>query len=81
MGERTTIVFDEEIMRRLRLLAAERGLGLSRLIGDLLKSALKQEESGQQEYRFDWPTTRGRLLPGVDLGDRDRLYDIMEGRG
>jgi len=82
MGERTTIVLDEELARQLRIRAGKKGIGLSRLIGDLLRSAMNTRMTGNEKpYRLEWPTTRGRLMPGVDLDDRDRLYDIMENSG
>ncbi len=81
MPVRTTIVLDEELMKRLRLLAATRGGGLSRTIADLVRAGLKREGEDQRApYRFRWRTYRGRLLPGVNIQDRDRLYDLMEGR-
>ena len=29
-------------------------------------------------YEFRLKTVSGRLLPGVDLTDRDKLFDLME---
>ena len=40
--------------------------------------ALEREERGQR-YRFTLTTVKGRLMPGVDLHDRDKLFDVMEG--
>jgi hypothetical protein len=31
-------------------------------------------------YRLAWKTNAGRTLPGVDVTDRDRLFERMEGR-
>jgi hypothetical protein len=81
MPERTTIVLDDELMHRLRALAAQRRTGLSRTISDLVRAGLKRSEQREcPAYSFDWPTFRGRLMPGVDVDDRDRLYEVMEGR-
>jgi hypothetical protein len=33
-----------------------------------------------ERYTLEWKVHRGRLLPGVDVADRDRLLDLMEGR-
>ena len=79
MSTRTTIVLDDDLLEQLRLRAASRGVGLSREIRDLLRSALmRQQQHEPDEASFDWPTTPGRLLPGVDIDDRDQLYDVME---
>ena len=81
MSTRTTVVLDDDLLAQLRLRAAARGVGLSREIRDLLRAALlAREHRGAEDYEFDWPTSRGRLLPGVDIDDRDRLYDAMEQR-
>ena len=78
---RTTIVLDEELARRLRLGAARQGVGISRYISDLIRSALNARVTGPEAgYRLEWPTVRGELLPGATIDDRDRLYDIMDGR-
>jgi len=31
-------------------------------------------------YRLHWKGSRGRRLPGIDLDDRDSLFDAMERR-
>jgi len=81
MSIRTTIVIDEDLLKKLRVKAGAMGVGLSRLISDLLTSSLASKPSGTDKpYRLEWPTSRGKLLPGVDLDNRDRLYDVMEGR-
>ena len=80
MPTRTTIVMDDELMEKLRLIASSRKTGLSRTISDLVQAGLQGQRAGRPKYRFAWKTSRGRMLPGVDIDDRDRLYDVMEGR-
>lgn len=81
MPVRTTIVLDDEMMDRLRHMAASRRTGLSRVISDVLRAGPKQQGRGSDPpYHLAWKTVRGRLIPGVDINDRDRLYDVMEGR-
>lgn len=81
MTTRTTIVLDEGLAKRLREQAAERGVGLSRHIGDLLKHAMAQRERAVEgSYRLDWPVVRGERTPSVDIADRGQLYDLMEQR-
>jgi hypothetical protein len=31
-------------------------------------------------YTFKLKVVRGRVMPGVDLCDRDKLFDVMDGR-
>jgi hypothetical protein len=32
------------------------------------------------KWKLRWKTHTGRLQPGVDVADRDALFDAMEGR-
>lgn len=74
---RTTINLDEAIYRRVRELAKRRGKSLARTIEDLLRGSLAQGG----EPRRELPLHSGNgALPGVDIADRDRLYDRMEDR-
>jgi len=75
---RTTINLDEAVYRRVLRLAERRGKSLARTIEDLLRSALA---GGQGSGCVEVPLHRGNgPLPGVDIADRDRLYDLMGGR-
>jgi hypothetical protein len=48
----------------------------------LLEAArrLARRPATDSPYRLEWKTHRGRTLAGVDVSDRDRLYERMEGR-
>ena len=37
------------------------------------------EKPGASGYKLKWTTEKGELMPGVDLDDRDSLFDIMDG--
>lgn len=78
---RTTLNLDDELMRLLRRRAAATGRTLTALIEEALREALAERSEGGASYRLKWSTARGRLLPGIDLSDRDSLIDRMEGRG
>ncbi len=74
---RTTINLDEAVYRRVLRLAESRGKSLARTIEDLLRSTLDHKPARVPElplHRGDGP------LPGVDISDRDRLYDLMDER-
>lgn len=75
---RTTIDIDEDVIRRLKERAVRRGRTLREEVNDLLRMALARREKGS--YRFEWRTFEGRVQPGVDLDDRDSLFDRMDGR-
>ncbi len=75
---RTTVNLDEAVYRKVKRLARRRGRSLARTIEDLLRAAL------------DGPPSAGRPAPplhqrngpraGVEIADRERLYDLLEGR-
>jgi macrodomain Ter protein organizer (MatP/YcbG family) len=74
---RTTINLDEAVYLRVKKLAQRKGKSLARTIEDLLRSALGSgatEEVVLPLHRDNGP------LPGVDIADRERLYDLMERR-
>lgn len=81
MPMRTTLTLDDDILKRARKKAAEEGRPLKEVINDALRFGL---EAGSRNvrvpYRFKLKTVDGKTLPGVDLTDRDKLFDLMEGR-
>jgi len=75
---RTTINLDEAVYLRCKRLAERRGRSLARTIEDLLRAALHH---GPVRPPPPVPLHAGiGPCPGVDIADRDRLYDLMEKR-
>jgi hypothetical protein len=75
---RTTIRLDDELLRRARREALDRGTTLTAVIEDALRRALASTESGRREP-FRMRTFHGDgLLPGVDLDDTSALLDLMD---
>jgi len=77
---RTTLDIDDTILTAARRHAAEKGTTLTALVEHALAAALAGRVSRSEPYQLAWKTHRGRALPGVDVADRDRLFDVMEGR-
>ncbi len=74
---KTTLVIDEQIMKRLREEAARQGTTISKLVEAVLRCALESPPR----------TGKAPVLPSfdgggclVDIADRDALYQAMEGR-
>jgi hypothetical protein len=78
---RTTITVDEHILAAAKKRAAETHQTLSQVVEDALRTALMARTAGRQPFRLQWPTVDGGPLPGVDIADRNDLYERMEGRG
>jgi hypothetical protein len=72
---RTTISFEEDLLRQLKARAAREGTTLSKLVNALVRMALGRRMS--TKYRFDPVLGSGRLRPGAVLADRDALFDLM----
>ena len=56
----------------------------TKTLREIFDQALRRFLKGPQnkKFRLNWTPheTTGGLMPGVDLTDRDSLYDIMDGR-
>ena len=73
---RTTINLDESIYLRVKQLSARRGKSLARTIEDLLRVSLGTDGAAQPP---ELPKHVGNgPKPGVNIADRDRLYDFMD---
>ncbi len=71
----------DELLIKARRLAAERGTTLTAVIEEALASRLAQVETERAPFVLRWQPHRGVYIGGVDLADRDALYDLMEGSG
>lgn len=76
---RTTIDITDELLRRAKRRAVDDGIPLRAVIEAALRGYL-QGGRLRAAYRLRWRTETGRLQPGVNLDDRDALFDLMGGR-
>jgi len=77
---RTTVDITDELLRRAKNQAADQGVPLR----EVIEAALRQYLSAgrrRARFRLSWAVEDGRLQPGVNLDDRDALFDLMDGRG
>jgi len=77
---RTKIAIDDRLLAAARRRAAENGTTLTAFVERALAACLARLPAAAKPYRLAWKTHRGRTLPGVDITDRDRLLERMEGR-
>jgi hypothetical protein len=77
--KRTTLAIEEDLLRRLKATAAKRGKTLAALVDELLRQALAIG-SRRRPYKLDLEGWESELQPGVDILDRDKLFDLMNGR-
>jgi hypothetical protein len=75
---RTTLTIDDQLLRELKRKASEEGRTLQAVTNDLLRRSLSAGPSKPYHFRLrGWKATE---QPGVDLLDRDTLFDLMDGR-
>lgn len=77
---RTTLDLEDTLLHRARRRAAEAKTTLTHVVEEALRRYLTPRPDPPASIRRRWRTIRGRNLPGVDIADRDRLYDAMERR-
>jgi hypothetical protein len=76
---RTTMDLSDELLRKAKRRAADEGIPLREVVEAALRRyLLTRRERGT--YKLSWRTEKGRLQPGVNLDDRDALFDLMDGR-
>jgi plasmid stability protein len=76
---RTTLAIDDEILRRIKEKAAREGRTLQDTANDLLKQALAPRRP-TKKIKLALRGWKAKVRSGVDLLDRDKLFDLMDGR-
>lgn len=76
---KTTLNFDDRLIRTAKMRAAQEGETLTRLIERALRDYLQAGTGSRgHTFRADLLTKRGRPVAGVNLDDRDALYERMD---
>jgi hypothetical protein len=79
---RTTLTLDDDVLKLARRRAAAEERPQKDVINDALRLGLSVGRSRPQTpFTFSLKVVDGRVMPGVDLTDRDKLFDVMDGRG
>ena len=74
---RTTIDLPDHLLVEAKKWAAERRIPLTRLVEESLRSYLSEQRMRRREVPEDLPVLRDAApLPGVDLDDTSRLWEI-----
>ena len=76
---RTTIAIDDDLLRRLKEKSGREGRTLQDVVNELLRQGLA-EHSSQNRIKLQLRGWKAVQQPGVDLLDRDKLFDLMDGR-
>ena len=76
---RTTVDISDELLRKAKRRAADEQITLREIVEAALGRYLSGKTPGVR-YKLRWRVERGTLQPGVNLDDRDALFDVMDGR-
>ena len=77
---KTTLTLHDRILHQAKGRAAEDGITLTKFVEDALREKLMAQHHRRPAFKARMRTVRGYAPPGVDISDRDALYDVMDGR-
>jgi len=77
---RTTVNLPDDLLQQAELYAASRGVTLTRLLEDSLRTALNRRHDDRQ-LDLLIPIAPGAPRPGIDLDDSAALLDLVDGSG
>jgi predicted DNA-binding ribbon-helix-helix protein len=76
---RTTIRLDNDLLARVKQIAARRNKTLTSVIEESLLETLARQQEAQERAPVNLRTVSGKgLQPGVDLDDSAALHSVME---
>lgn len=79
--KRTTIMLDDALYMRVRELSKKKGTTIREVLNDLVRFSLQCMFTKKPRQALKIPLYKNRgPLPGVDISDRNFLYDYLEGR-
>lgn len=79
---RTTLDIDDTLLKKAKAHASKTRQTLTGVIEEALRQTLTgaRAPGSRPAHQLTLKTVRGTLFPGVDISDRDSLYERMEGR-
>jgi hypothetical protein len=77
---RTTLDLEDQLLIKARRKAVERETTLTEIVEEALRFYLTAARKPVRRMTSRWVVVSGTREPDVDIADRDRLYDALEGR-
>ena len=75
---RTSLNLNDNLLWQAKKQAALRGITLTQLMEEALQAMVNVRKPAAPKFKLALLTKMGRVLPGVDLNDRDSLFDRMD---
>jgi len=73
---RTTLVLDDHLLRQMKKKAADEGRSLQAVANELIRRGLATPP--RQSYRLKLKGWKAELQPGIDILDRNSLFEAMD---
>ena len=73
-------MLEDGILREIKKRAAAEGRTVQSVANDLLRQALGARGKPRERFTLKLQGWRAKAQPGVDILDRDNLFDLMNGR-
>lgn len=73
-------MLDDGILKELKKRAAAEGRTVQAVANDLLRQALARRGEAGKRFVLKLQGWQATEQPGVDIVDRDKLFDLMNGR-
>jgi hypothetical protein len=78
---KTTVEIPDELLREWKKRAAEQGTTLKEMWVLLLRDSLHPPgKRSASKRKIRWVTGKGGLPPGLDVSNRERMYDWLRGQ-
>jgi plasmid stability protein len=74
---RTTLVLDDHLLRQMKKKAADEGRSLQAVANELIRRGLTTPP--RRSYRLRLQGWKAELQPGIDILDRNSLFEAMDG--
>ena len=72
---KTTVEIPDDLLREWKKKAAEQRTTLKVLWESLLRAELHSPQPGRSRRKIRWVTAKGGLPPGLDVSNRERMYE------
>jgi hypothetical protein len=72
---KTTVELPEELLREWKKKAADEGKTLKEMWTRLLHESLHASPREKPKRKIRWVTGKGGLPPGLDVSNREKMYD------
>lgn len=78
---KTTVEIPDDLLREWKKRAVERGTTLKEMWVRLLRDSLHPpDRRSRSKRKIRWVTGKGGLPPGLDVSNRERMYDWLRGQ-